>query len=150
MDLSILDIAGPSEEGRKMFLTHPRTGDPWRDSAGNALYIMLLGQHSSTVQGATEMLAARLEGRPPGSPIRTRADRVRDDAEILVAATRFWNFETLDGGPFPCTPENALRFWTDERFAWVRIKALRFISDDGAFLAPPPPQQGNGPSEASS
>jgi len=150
MDLSILDILSPSEEGRKMHLSHPRTGDPWRDSAGNPLYITLLGQHSGAVQGAMEALQARLEARSPGAPIRTREERAADDAEVLTAATRFWAFETMDGKPFPCTPENARRFWSDPRFAWIRHRALRFIADDGVFLAAPDTTSPPGPSATSS
>lgn len=150
MDLSALDISGPSEEGRKMYLTHPRTGDPWRDSGGNALYITLLGQHSGAVQGAFESLQARLEARQPGAPVRTRTERAQDDAEVLTAATRFWNFESMDGKPFPCTPDNALRFWSDPRFAWIRHRALRFIADDGSFLGAPQPSHESGQSGTSS
>jgi hypothetical protein len=138
LDLSALDILTPSEEGRELFLSHPRTGDPWRDAAGNPMSITLLGQHSGAVQGAYEALSARMASRPAGSPTRSRKEEIADEADVLTAATRRWTFETLDNAPFPCTPENARKFWSDPRFGWIRIRALQFIGNDGNFLAGPP------------
>lgn len=148
-DFAALDLLTPSEEGRDMTLTHPRTGQPWLDSAGRPVTITLLGAWSGVYQQTLEGMQARLDARPAGAPPLTYAEKISGDAELLAAVTRRWSFTELDGKPYPCTPDNARLLYADERFGWVRARANAFVRNDGNFLAEPPPPASPGRSEAS-
>lgn len=131
-DIAQLDIATGSDEGRQMQVRHPK-GGVVTDSEGKPVTITLLGFYSKRFREKDrEITQRRIEQARLGiqpSP----EDAERDAVERLAAVTVAWSFDTLDGQPFPCTEENAKRFWSDRRFAAIRAQADQFIANDGNF-----------------
>ena len=55
--------------------------------------------------------------------VPTLAEIGLEDAHVVAACTVGWTIEAMDGEPFPYSPENALRLWTDKRFVALRDTA---------------------------
>ena len=134
-DISALDTLTKSQDGVEMPLIHQGTGKPFLTDAGVPLFIRLRGRTSDEYMGAEESI------REQRNAIMRRGVQVgQQEADsfgtaLLVAATVDWNFDSMDGAPFPCTPQNARRLWSDKRFRWVRESAFAFVANDGNFLA---------------
>lgn len=135
-DISRLDILTPSEAGRPMTVIHPGTGQPFRldDETKTPLTITLRGRNSSIARATLREIGdqrAAIEGE---GRVVTPESVDEWNTRYLVAMTVDWNFDGMDGQPFPCNAANAEKLWTDKRFVWLRGPALDFISRDGNFL----------------
>ena len=135
-DLAALDILGPSNEGRKLEIVHP-SGQPYRTSTGETVHVLLAGRHSDAARAllkqlGDEIAASRARGEEPSEEVNRE-----HDTRYLVAVTKDWNIEKLDGQPFLVNPANVRKLWTDPRFGYLRGRALAFVAADTAFLAPP-------------
>jgi hypothetical protein len=133
-DIGRLDAMTAAEAGRPMKLLHPSTGLPFKRADGEEVHIVLLGQGSAVMRACQrsindERAALDAEGRTP-----TPEQLEGWDVRYLVEATRGWNFDQLDGGPFDFNAENARKFWADGRFRWLRPRAYGFINETGNFL----------------
>jgi hypothetical protein len=134
-DIGRLDALTAAEQGRPMKLYHPTTGQPFLRADKEAVHIVLLGQASAVLRACQRSItdernALEADGRTP-TPEQMEAWDVR----FLVEATRGWNFDQLDGGPFDFNAANAQKFWADKRFLWLRPRAYGFINETGNFLA---------------
>ncbi len=132
-DIAKLDIATASDEGRPMPIRNPR-GEVVRHESGDPVTINLLGRHSERARAKERELAnRRLEAAKMGKQ-RTPEDFEVEAVEYLQACTVGWSFTEMDGKPFPCTPENAKKFWSDRRFSNIRVQADNWISEDANFM----------------
>lgn len=149
-DLASLDTLTLSEEGMPMPLINPRTRTPIRNEDGTPLTITLLGRHSEAFR---ETLRNSQQGRADltsrGIAISDE-HREREDIATLVACTRDWTLQLLDGKEFPCTPQNVRKLWNDQRFRGLRESAIAFILADGNFLRDLPDTSGDTPDTNSS
>jgi len=149
-DLAALDTKTLSEQGMPMPIIHPRTRTPIMNEDGTPLTITLLGRHSEAFR---ETLRASQQGRADltarGIAISDE-HREREDINTLVACTRDWTFQVLDGKEFPCTPQNVRKLWNDTRFRGLRETAIGFILSDGNFLRDLPGSSADMPDTSSS
>lgn len=131
-DIAQADCATPSEEGRD-FELYFADGRPMLHDDGRPVTITMRGRFSFSVQAADRDIAnRRLDAQARGIRVTVESSEA-EVTDILVAATKLWSFDTLDGQPFHCTPENARRFWTDARFAHLRRGGERFTYEDARF-----------------
>ncbi|MGG5810941.1 hypothetical protein [Falsiroseomonas sp. CW058] len=131
-DIAALDSSTPSEEGREMELLR-MDGAVVKHPDGRPVTITLRGRLSRAVQAADrEIQNRRLEMSRRGR--RVSLEEADDEiTTTLVAATKAWSFDTMDGQSFACTPENARKFWTDPRFLHLREQGLVFMREDARF-----------------
>jgi hypothetical protein len=133
-DLASLDTRTRSEAGVPMTVVHPKTRGPVSRADGTVVTITLLGRCSDTYRDKQRELNERNAEMASRGIRQGRDEREQDDIELLVACTRAWTFDQLDGVDFPCTPENARRLWGDTRFLWLRDQSISHIQTDGNFL----------------
>ncbi len=133
-DIASIETLTLSEEGVPMNVIHPKTKQALKDEEGKLITITLLGKNSDTARAAIRKQADRASERAQRGMISTPEDRDRNDAEFLAACTTAWTFAQLDGSPFPCNTQNALKFWSDQRFRPLREQALGFIMEDGNYV----------------
>ncbi len=133
-DLTKLDSRSKSETGVEMKIIHPGTLAPITNSDGQPVTITLRGRNSTAYKTAFRMVQDRARERAARG-LRPNDEETRvDEIDFLCAVTTDWKFTELDGAPFPCTPENIRKLWSDERFTWVLEQATRFAANDGNFL----------------
>ena len=72
--------------------------------------------------------------RKQGNFTTTVEGNEAETTELLVALTASWTFDTYEGAEFPCTPENARRFWSDDKNVRWRRDAEDFISSEANFM----------------
>ncbi len=151
-DASLLDFETPSNEGVFMPFLDGRQRPITRvvDGKTEKLGVWLRGQYSDAANRAIDEqnrqavdLARRNETPPHDQGEQNRTG-------ILVACTVNWNLDSLDGHPFPCTPQNAQRFWSDSRFRRYRHQAWAFINNDANFSPPSADDSANTSSMSSS
>jgi hypothetical protein len=130
-DIAALDVVTPSDAGAVMELIDLRTGEVAKDSEGKPVWIKLAGVYSSKTREAERALnEQRILSIRDGKPAPSDSEAT---AGLFAACTLDWSFDTMDGKPFPCTPENAKAFWLDPRFATILNQADRFVSKIANF-----------------
>jgi hypothetical protein len=133
-DLASLDTRTRSEAGVPLTLVHPKTRGPVTRADGSVVTVTLLGRCSDTHRDKSRELAERTAEMASRGIRQSRDEREADDAELLVACTKGWTIDKMDGQDFPYSPENARRLWTDTRFLWLRDQAVNHVLTDGNFL----------------
>jgi hypothetical protein len=138
-DLAKLDVLKAAEEGRPMTVINPKTSLPFvvegEGKDKTPLQITLLGRASAIAQDVLK------EIEDERSAIHGQGRAVTPDMEAawnvryLTLLTRGWNIPSRDGLPFSYSPENAKILWSDPRWPYLNRQALRFVADDGNFLA---------------
>ena len=124
-----------ADDGVPMTILHPLTRQPIMTASGQPMSITLAGRFSETNRQALRAIQVkRVEMVDARQPI-TEEHITRENIDQLSACTQSWNFDELDGQPFPCTPQNIRRFWSDKRFIWLHERALQFIAEDRNFLS---------------
>jgi hypothetical protein len=62
------------------------------------------------------------------------ADTLRERGiNYIVARLLRWSDMTMDGAPFPCTPDNVRKLLADRRFGLVYDQANAFLIDEKSF-----------------
>lgn len=137
MDILSLDVLTPAEEGRPMTVRHPATAAVVLGSDGKPVTITLRGIRSAIARETLrrfndEAAAQEAAGRKPS------LDDARErNIQYLTALTVTWSDNwQYNGESFPFTAGNAKTFWSDDRMISIREQALRFVSEDGNFIAP--------------
>lgn len=141
-DLNSLDTLTASEAGAEMSILHPRTGlpilkpkaDPNDPRPAQPYAIRLHGRNSTQYREAQRALNERRADMAARGIIRTADEFEQDDIDLLVACTKGWDLDQLDGQPFAFSHENARKLWSDRRFLSLRDRAVKFILDDANFL----------------
>lgn len=136
-DISSLDSATPAEAGSKMILFKTGTRDPIVNESGESIYITLRGRLSTSAANADRVnQLARLDRQKKqvvldGDALLALAEQ--ETVAALTACTVDWNFDSMDGRPFPFSKENAYKFWSDPRFKSIREQATVWINSDSNF-----------------
>lgn len=116
-------------------LTDP-TGKPLADEKGMRVGVVLLSRNGMVGMAkardlGNQRLAKARAGTLNQSTVETNE---AEGADILACLTKSWTFDTMDGEDFPCTPENALRFWSDDRNVRWRRDAEDFVASEANFM----------------
>jgi len=137
LDLSKLDTATPAEEGSVVELEHPATGEPLRDpETKKPITVTLRGKDSPAVQAVANKQWDRRQERIRRQKSHSSAAVVEaDSVEVLVAATISWSGIALDGEVLECTPENAYKVYSDDRFPWLVEQLSRALGDRERFFS---------------
>lgn len=134
-DIALADTATLSNRGVDMEVMNAKTGLPFRDENDAVVTITLLGRNSDIGRQHEHMVKdRRLEAARRGKLSVDTDDIESDLIDFLTMATLKWSFERLDGQDFPCTADNARKFWSDKRFRNVRDQAEAFTNDYGNFM----------------
>ncbi len=133
-ELSQLGTKTKSEAGVPMKIINPATGGLFYDDEKKPVTITLKGRNSQAQRAALRVVQDRRITRQARDVRPTEEETKEDEIDLLCAITVDWSFTTLDGKPFPPTPENIRAFWADERFTWILEAASRFALNDGNFL----------------
>ena len=135
LDFASLDTCKLAEAGVPMQIRHPKTGTLVLRSDGEPTTITLMGRGSQTYEDVQRRIQDRRVERQAQGIRLTPDDLKAEDTDILIACTKDWNIEEMDGAPFPCTPQHIAKFWSDRRFPWLREVAINFITQHANFLA---------------
>ncbi len=129
-------LAPKVNEGAFYHFTSP-TGAPIYDDQGAAVGATLLALNSTKGLEAARANGNRrlAEARRSGSSNYTVQDSEAEGTDVLTACTTGFTFDTLDGQPFPFTPANARRFWSDDRFRRWRQGAEAFYTSEANFMS---------------
>jgi hypothetical protein len=103
--------------------------DDLQDDVGVVIRSRLstVGQRVQREQASKRLEESR-RGKSPG------VDELEAEVtELLANLTVSWTFDSLDGQPFPCTIENARKFWADPRFRGFRERANGFVATEANF-----------------
>jgi len=133
-DIAKLDTHTLQEKGLPMTVKHPKTGAAVLDDTGKPVTLTLLGRHSDTARGAARRISERTAEQIMRGVRKTEEQVAADNTDMLVSATVGWSFTKMDGEDFPCTVENAKKFYADPRFRLIKEQALDFFVNEGNFL----------------
>lgn len=137
MDLLSLDVMTPAEEGRPMTIRHPATGAVVLGADGKPVTITLRGMRSTVARETLRRFNDESAAMESGGQ-KVTLDQVKArNVQYLTALSVGWSDNLVyDGQTFPFTPGNAETLWKDDRLINIREQALRFVSEDGSFIAP--------------
>jgi hypothetical protein len=132
-DVSTLSTLDQSNQGSFLAFTDPKTGAPVRDADKKEVGVTLRGRLSTAaINLQRNLMTRRLEVGRRGQD--TSLESIEEEGtDMLVACTVSWTFDVLDGKPFPFSPENARKFWSDDRFRRFREQANLFIGNEANF-----------------
>lgn len=134
-DISSASSFSQLSEGAFLHFTDPQ-GKPLYDAVNGttAVGVTLRGRNSAEGLEASRRIGnKRLSEASRGRAQMTVESNEANTAEVLAACTVSWTFDQLDGQPFPCNPDNARRFWSDDRFRRFRVQAEEFIDGEANF-----------------
>lgn len=122
-DLGKLDKAKPAEEGRKLIVCDPDTGED------TGISIVLRGTESETYKRTARAQINKYRNLPKS---KMTIEQIEADAiELLAACTVSWENIDLDGAELPCTRDNAAMLYT--RFGWLRRLVDSFVADEANY-----------------
>ena len=137
-DIACLDTRTLSTKGVKFLIKDPRTGKQWRNAAKEPLYVLLAGRNSSTFE-SLQQLANENRTAYAARDVEFTAEEIREERIAYVAGcTMGWNFDNLDGKPFPYSEGNAQLLWENKRFNWLMNQAFDFVLNEANFLGDTP------------
>lgn len=138
MDLNSLNTKVAAEEGAKLSLVHPATGEVLTDEkTGKALTITLAGVDSDRYREADRRITdKRLATTQAGRKVSlTHKSLESDQLERLVAATISWDGVGLGAETLECTPDNVRKIYKE--LLWIREQVEAFVNDRANFLRAP-------------
>lgn len=124
-----------ADEGSTMVIAHPVTRQPIMMANGQPMSITLTGRFSETNRRTLRRIQVERVELLADRQTVTEEHITKENIEQLCACTMGWNIDELDGAPFPCSPANIRKLWTDKRFLWLHERALAFIGEDRNFLS---------------
>lgn len=126
MDFQPFD--GKSDDGAKMVVTHPGTGEP-TDAT-----ISLAGMDSKAWRGASKELQTRMlmtkSARNAAASVLGDSDE--NVAELLAAVTMSWENIKLDGMILECSKPIAKNLYV--RYPWLREQVNQFVGNRANFF----------------
>lgn len=137
-DFSKLDSKAASEAGTVIDIISPASGDPLiDDETGKPVTITILGVDSPKLRN----IARKLNDRRMNDARRGKNNDYDSEVaeaeqiKLLAAATIAWEGIALDSKePLECNEKNAVRFYSDPRFPWLKEQIDRAISDRQRFF----------------
>jgi hypothetical protein len=112
-----------------------KTGWRWTFSGPAHPITIKLDNEANTraVERQKAITRAQVNGKKWGGDDET-ADDIRDrNIRYIVTRLLRWSDMTMEGQPFPCTPENARMILSDRRFFLVYDQANAFLLEDKSF-----------------
>ncbi|MBM2293743.1 hypothetical protein JQX09_17580 [Sulfitobacter pseudonitzschiae] len=129
MDLNQLDMAEYAAAGAVLEVRHPATDEILMGDDKKPMTITLLGADSPAFKRAVQDIQAANQKRKNVSP----AEQERNTVNALARATVGWSDNwTWDGQPFPYSPENCRRLYSER--PWTRTQVDEFIADRANFF----------------
>lgn len=131
-DISDFDTAAGSEEGSKMEVRNPKTGDVLRHPDGRPFTITYLGKDSE----AFRRLARQQSDRRIANNMRTRTPILtavieKDEIELLVIVTKSWDI--LIGGEAPKSdPKEYRAAYT--KYPWLKEQGDEYVGVRANFI----------------
>lgn len=130
--LDAFDTSAAAGEGATMEVRSPTTGEVMRWADGRPWTIEFLGADCDKVARAT----FQQSDKNAQAFMRTRSARptasiIKDQVEILVAATKSWDIPLGDGTPAKNDPAGYRDAYT--KFKWLFEQGTEFINNRGNF-----------------
>jgi len=134
MDLSEIDVVGKSNDGARMELTHPTTGEILKNNEGDAMYIRVAGLYSDHYQKSSRTVMDRRLSKQKGRrKISLSAEQIENEnTETVARCVVDWNIVAY-GEALPCNFDNAYKVLMDPTFRWLRDQVEEFMEDDTNF-----------------
>ena len=123
------------DEGAFLHLTNA-AGLPLYDDEGKPVGVVLRGRNSRVglltwrAVGNRRLETAR---KMAGTYTTTVESNEAESIDMLSTLTVSWTFSVYAGQPFPCTPENARKFWSDDKNIRWRREGEDFIASEANF-----------------
>ena len=127
-DLSILDTVRNANEGEKVTLSHPGTGELFYNGDGSEMTVTILGPDSDKWKTTRHAIYNR---RMALKKARVSGEEVDNTLlNSLVAVTVSWNI-TLGGEQPQCTPDKVREVY--EKYPWVMKQVQAYFDDETNF-----------------
>jgi hypothetical protein len=124
----------------RLTIKHPTSGAPttWAleiSGPGHPATVALNNEMArERMQTAREQEMARVNGRKWKSPdVDPEADK-RQAAKRWASRIVGWSPVSLNGAPFPYSPENAATLLTAPEYEWIAAQFWDFMGADAAFI----------------
>lgn len=127
MDFGSFNPADVAEKGARLVLINPATGEPF----DGGTWIDLRGFESESVKAASrDGQRAMMRATTPEQKAKVAE---KTGLDVLVSATIAWSDDVKwDGKPFPCTPENARKLYSERSF--VARQVMEFMANEANFM----------------
>lgn len=96
--------------------------------------ITLAGQDSEVYQKEIVKFRREQIDRAIDSKKEKEDDSEDIELRLLVACTISWEGIEWEGKPMECTPENALKLYSNSQLGWLKRQVDRFIHTTGNYL----------------
>ena len=132
--INLADLASAIEDqGQKLEVRHPATGDVLRHDDGRPYTITLVGKDSDKFL----QLQRQIQDRRMAAVARTRQAALatlseKDEVDLLVNATITWDVVFGDNGSSDPKPDNYRRAYTTLR--WLRRQVDEFVGNPANFF----------------
>lgn len=132
LGLDAFDTTAAADEGAKMEVRRPDTGEVMYWPDGRPYTVTLVGKDGDKI----EKLALQQNDRRTQGMSRTRqptasAIIVKDDIELLVAATKEWDMQLNNGEPAPNDAKEYRAAYT--KYKWLREQVDQFTGNRANF-----------------
>lgn len=127
MDLSNIDLEAAAEQGEKLYLEHPVTGETVRDDDGNAMWIKVIGTDSKAYNRAVSRIASKRTRKKGQITIEQQAENA---ADLLASLSIDW-YVVLNGETPDFSFEAAKQLYTEHK--WIRQQVDDFAGDRANF-----------------
>jgi len=134
MDLSEIKLTEKSNDGAKMDLIHPVSGEILMDGDGNSMYIRVAGVYSDHYQKSSRSVMDRRLSKQKGrKKVNITAEQMENEnTETIARCVIDWNILVNSVVP-PCDFENVYKVLIDPQFRWIREQIEDFMEDDSNF-----------------
>lgn len=135
-DLASLDIATRSNEGVKVTLRHPVTGEDLLND-GKPMSVTVVGEHSDKYKKAQRAIVNRrlaVQGKSRKGVTLTAEEIEREALETQIQCVVGFDNLVLDGVVLTYSADAARKLLTDPRLSWIRKQIDDAITDESNFI----------------
>lgn len=134
MDLANIDIAAKSEEGGKLLLKNPATGEILVNDKKEPYYVIVVGRYSDTFQKTSRaVMNRRMKQNVGRRSVKVSAEQIdQEDTETMSRCVKEWNLMIEKKIP-PVDFDSVYRILSDPRFRWIKDQISEFVDDDANF-----------------
>jgi len=134
VDLSSLDVASGSNQGREVEILHPVKRVPLISDDGEKITITIIGKYSDEYQKHQRAVQNRRLAQRGGRGKITSEEIEAETIELIARCIKSWKNITLDGKMLECSYANAVKILSDSRLAWIREQLDEEINETGNFI----------------
>ena len=128
MDLSSIDLQAAAEQGEKMYLEHPVTGETVKDDDGNPMWSKVLGTDSKAYNRAVSRIASKRTRKGKGQI--TVEQQAENAADLLSELSVDWYIQTDKDYP-EFSADAAKQLYIEHK--WIRQQVDDFAGDRANF-----------------